>query len=352
MYYRDGIPKLIYRPETWTKMSNIIFVDSPVGTGFSYAATDEGSRSSDTKAVKHLLIFLKKWLLDHPQYLRNPLYIGGSSYSGMIIPVLTLAIDESNYLGQKPHFNLKGYIIGNPSTDKQFDEDGKIPFFHGMGLISDELYEHAKETCRGKYSSPSNAHCEQSIQAINNCTKDINIFHILEPSCEEIFSPRIRNTAVKDVMSRLVLESAPADDDFPRASYALLKLWANDETVRKSLGVRKGTIGDWKRCNDESLHYIKDIPSTVEYHSMLMKKGYRAMIYSGDHDAGFPFIGTQEWIRFLNISVAEEWRPWYVAGQVAGVLDILLPSINPRSAFRCLQDGFQAIHSDRCVLFS
>lgn len=42
------------------QVSNIIFVDSPVGAGFSYAATMEGSKSSDTKTVKQLYIFLIK----------------------------------------------------------------------------------------------------------------------------------------------------------------------------------------------------------------------------------------------------------------------------------------------------
>ncbi|GJN06773.1 hypothetical protein PR202_ga24530 [Eleusine coracana subsp. coracana] len=49
-----------YRPETWTKVSNIIFMDSPIGSGFSYAVSDEGWKSSDTIAIKQLVIFLKK----------------------------------------------------------------------------------------------------------------------------------------------------------------------------------------------------------------------------------------------------------------------------------------------------
>ncbi|XP_052136220.1 serine carboxypeptidase-like 13 [Oryza glaberrima] len=275
-YYSGGLPEIIYRPETWTKVSNIIFVDSPVGAGFSYAATMEGSKSSDTKTVKQLYIFLRK-----------------------------------------------GYVAGNPVTDSQFDEDGKIPCLHGMGLISNELYEHAKETCIGKYSAPGNARCEQSIQAIRNCTKDINMLHVLEPLCEEVWSPRIHNTSATDGMSRLMLESArAADDDIiefkcRKASYVVLKIWANDKTVRESLGVHKGTVGKWTRCNYD-IDYIKDVYSTVEYHLTLMREGYRALIYSGDHDCGIPFTSTQAWIRFLNLSVVDDWRPWYVAGQVAG----------------------------------
>lgn len=84
--YNGTLPHLQYRPETWTKVaipvtsfvfilqtkkkklkillalqvSNIIFVDSPVGAGFSYSVSEEGQKSSDTIAIKHLIIFLKK----------------------------------------------------------------------------------------------------------------------------------------------------------------------------------------------------------------------------------------------------------------------------------------------------
>lgn len=42
------------------QVSNVIFIDSPVGSGFSYATSEEGFISSDTMAVKKLVIFLKK----------------------------------------------------------------------------------------------------------------------------------------------------------------------------------------------------------------------------------------------------------------------------------------------------
>ncbi|EES10885.1 serine carboxypeptidase-like 7 [Sorghum bicolor] len=315
--YRGGFPTLRYRPETWTKVSNIIFVDSPVGTGFSYAKTKEGLKTGDTKAVKQLLIFLRKWLHDHPRFLSNPLYIAGDSYSGRIIPALTLEIHRSIKLGEKTFSNLKGYIAGNPLTDNQFDTDGKIPYFHGMGLVSDELYENAREKCGGKYSAPLHAICAEAVQAIYNCTRDINQQYILDPACpdDDLWSPK--TVAETDGMSRVMLESALLASKCTESLYSLSYTWGNDETVQESLGVRKGTIGEWKRFNHELL-YNHDIQSAVGYHSRLATKGYRALIYSGDHDAVVPHVGTQAWIRYLNLTIVDDWRPWYVGGQVAG----------------------------------
>ncbi|TKW04621.1 hypothetical protein SEVIR_7G121900v4 [Setaria viridis] len=316
--YRGGFPTLLYRPETSTKTSNIIFVDSPVGTGFSYATTEEGLKANDTKAVEQLVIFLRKWLQDHPRFLSNPLYIAGDSYSGLIIPGLTLEIDRSIELGEKPLFNLKGYIAGNPVTDSQFDTDGQIPYLHGMGLVSDELYENARGNCGGKYSAPSNAACTEAIQAIKNCTRDLSGQHILEPACPDVVWST-KTVALADGISRVMLESAEFLSGFkcPEAEYVLSDIWGNDATIQESLGVRKGTIGEWRRFN-HGLSYTEDIQSAVEYHSRLATKGYAALIYSGDHDPGITHVGTQAWIRHLNLTIVDDWRPWYVGDQVAG----------------------------------
>ena len=40
--------------------------------------------------------------------------------------------------------------------------------------------------------------------------------------------------------------------------------------------------------------------------------------FSGDHDMLVPFLATQAWIRSLNYSVVDDWRPWFVHAQIAG----------------------------------
>ena len=39
---------------------------------------------------------------------------------------------------------------------------------------------------------------------------------------------------------------------------------------------------------------------------------------SGDIDACVPYTGTAGWVRSLNYTVKEEWRPWLIDEQVAG----------------------------------
>lgn len=41
-----------------------------------------------------------------------------------------------------PTFSLvQGYLIGNGFTDVKYDGNSFVPFAHGMGLISEDMYE-------------------------------------------------------------------------------------------------------------------------------------------------------------------------------------------------------------------
>ncbi|CAL1380892.1 unnamed protein product [Linum trigynum] len=331
--YNGTLPNLVLNPHSWTKVASIIFMDGPIGTGFSYSTTFQGSITGDTTYAHQTARFLTKWLMRHPRFLKNPLYIAGDSYSGMVVPIIThilssssSAADEAPWTGQA-RLNLKGYLLGNAAADMKSDLNSRTQFAHRMGLISDELYRSAKRDCKGEYVEvdPANVKCMEDLQAISKCTGRINRAHILEQKCTTTF----RTFNVLDGLHQWSLlhqkteefPLIPADFPHPRCrgynSY-LCNIWANDINVQKALHAWKdGELRQWIRCN-ESLHYIRDVWSTVKYHHHLNVRGFPALIYSGDHDMVIPYIGTVAWIKALNLSIVEKWRPWLVDGQVAG----------------------------------
>ncbi|KAK6122755.1 hypothetical protein DH2020_043493 [Rehmannia glutinosa] len=100
-------------------------------------------------------------------------------------------------------------------------------------------------------------------------------------------------------------------------NYFISYAWANNPEVQDALYVRKGTIKEWKKCN-KSILYEYNVESVVSYHQLLSEKKYKALVYSGDHDITVPYLATLKWIQQLNLSVIDDWRPWYVNRQVAG----------------------------------
>ncbi|KAI3505474.1 hypothetical protein L1887_27605 [Cichorium endivia] len=119
----------------------IIFLDQPVGSGFSYAKTPEAYITNDTLSTMQTYHFLRKWLVDHPKFHNNPFYLGADSYSGIVAPMILQKIYNGNEVGEGPYINIKGYVLGNPVTNKSGDNNSKVPFAHRMGLLSDAIYK-------------------------------------------------------------------------------------------------------------------------------------------------------------------------------------------------------------------
>ncbi|XP_059445909.1 serine carboxypeptidase-like 18 isoform X2 [Corylus avellana] len=317
-------PTLLLNPYSWTKVANIIFLDAPVGTGFSYAESSDGYFTSDTLSAAQNYEFLRKWLMAHSMFLSNPLYISGDSYSGMTVPIILQEVLNGNEVGDQPPMNLKGYVLGNPFTDIIYDLNSRVKFAHRTALISDQLYESTKRNCKGEYSrpDPSNAPCMEDLQVVSECIAKIQRPHILEPKCSELSPKPNKLWGWSYDLSDSMIDILTSTPQVPRPwcrnyNYLYSYIWANDKTVQNALHTREGTITTWDRCN-KSMVYAHNIITSIDYHHNLTKKDLRGLVYSGDHDMVIPHVGTQEWIETLNLTVGDSWRPWFVEGQVAG----------------------------------
>ncbi|KAL1802028.1 hypothetical protein ACET3Z_030675 [Daucus carota] len=309
-------PVLELNPYSWTKVLNIIYLDTPVGAGFSYAKSYHASKTSDTLSSKHVYEFLRKWLNDHRRFMSNPFYMGGVSYSGITIPLIIQEIHNGNEDGNRPEINLKGFLIGNPLTDRNIDFNSRIPYAYKVALISGQLYESAKEHCSGDYINSKNALCARDLRRVDECLEFIYDNHILEPVCASS-----ENAASNPLLLQPLSRSWCREDN-----YVYNVKWANDDDVQRALGIRQGIVKDWVQCNGDHYEigkndtdtYSYNAESSLPYHRNMTRESYRALIFSGDHDSVFPHVGTEIWIQSLNLTVESEWAPWFVDQQVAG----------------------------------
>ncbi|CAI9106004.1 OLC1v1005052C1 [Oldenlandia corymbosa var. corymbosa] len=326
---KGDFPILYPNPYSWSKVSNIIYLDSPSGVGFSYPWLP----SSDSQTAIDSHAFLLKWFELYPEFQPNRFYISGESWAGIYVPALAAEIDKGsrNYNEATPRINLKGYIIGNGVCDFHIDgTPSYLSFAHGMALISDQLYKQA-QACMGHVSG--NDKCEMVWLKINKVLAGLNEYAILEP-CYHGYKSEETNSSflelgrawpnrarVRDGKVPTWRESAqsrfhygvkiPCFDDEVATTYL------NDVRVRKAIHASP-EVQSWNLC--VGMDYEADLGSMVPYHKDLTSKGYYALIYSGDHDMNVPFIGTQQWTAALGYEIVEEWRPWFTDGQVAGFL--------------------------------
>lgn len=246
----DGrlLPSLLLNPYSWTKVANIIFLDAPVGTGFSYATTPEGYHTSDTQSVDDIYSFLQQWFLNHPNFINNRLYIAGDSYAGKWVPMITWKISEEETNEEiEPKMTLEGYILGNPLTDLNIDSNSRLAFAHRLALLSDKYYKMAKVHCRGNYLNPNpeNAECSLAIKHYEECTDNLFPVQVLEPACESNSQKtnkfRFSGMFMEDDESIRIMQPFSSKFQFQCRDdlYILSFLWANDPKVQEALHIRK-----------------------------------------------------------------------------------------------------------------
>ncbi|XP_038685512.1 serine carboxypeptidase-like 51 [Tripterygium wilfordii] len=100
------------RHYTWLRKADLLFVDSPAGTGFSYVEDETLLATTDEGAATELL-FLLKDLFSRFEFLQeSSLYIFGESYGGKIAVVLGLAVVEAIH-AEELTFQLGGVVLGD-----------------------------------------------------------------------------------------------------------------------------------------------------------------------------------------------------------------------------------------------
>lgn len=343
-----SLPLLHLNPYSWSKVSNMIYLDSPVGVGFSYSKNESDYITGDMKTAVDSHAFLLKWFEMFPEFQSNPFYISGESYAGVYVPTLASEVVKGNKEGLKPALNLKGYLVGNGVADSMYDGNALVPFAHGMGLISDQLFENVTKVCNGNFYDNFSPDCEEQMAKVSMDIDRLNIYNILEPCYH---GTSLSTFDIKSLPSSLLQAGktekplavrkrmfgrawpvrAPilpgivpswsqllADVSVPCIDDRIATAWLNDPATRKAIHAKEESeIGRWALCTGK-LSFHHDAGSMISFHRNLTLSGYRALIYSGDLDLCVPFTGSEAWTRSLGYKVIDEWRAWISNDQVAG----------------------------------
>ncbi|KAL3211801.1 hypothetical protein MRX96_036276, partial [Rhipicephalus microplus] len=107
---------LVRRPFAWTERFSVLYVDQPVGTGFSFTESERGYARDMRHVGRDMLEFLEQFFTVFGHLSSNPFYIAGESYAGKYVPAVAAAIHRNPNKLKVP-INLQGVAMGNGFTD-------------------------------------------------------------------------------------------------------------------------------------------------------------------------------------------------------------------------------------------
>jgi len=79
-------------PYSWNTNANLLYVDQPAGTGFSYAKNTSGYVINEAQVAADFYVFLQNFMKKFPQYASLPFFITGESYGGHYVPAISAYI--------------------------------------------------------------------------------------------------------------------------------------------------------------------------------------------------------------------------------------------------------------------
>ena len=138
---------LVPRAASWNNHYHMVFVDNPVGTGFSY--TEDASCFSENMSdvSVNLYSFLEQFFTSYPDYLAVPFYVTGESYAGKYVPSISSYIHSMNLENPKVRIRLTGLSVGDGLMDPitQVPGYGELLFNEGMASYDELLYWQKQE---------------------------------------------------------------------------------------------------------------------------------------------------------------------------------------------------------------
>jgi vitellogenic carboxypeptidase-like protein len=131
---------------TWNKKYNIMYIDNPVGVGFSFTDSPSGySVSTERDVADNMWTFLQQFYVIFPEFKSTPLFISGESYGGKYTPAIAYRIHENNKKHPQIHVPLKGLSIGDGAMDPITQMTGYSDLLYYTGFADDNERWQMKE---------------------------------------------------------------------------------------------------------------------------------------------------------------------------------------------------------------
>lgn len=318
---RSNEAELVLNNFSWNKAANLLFLEAPVGVGFSYTnKTQDLLRLGDRVTAEDSYAFLINWFQRFPSYKSHDFYIAGESYAGHYVPQLAEVIyDRNKGAGWSSYINLQGFMIGNAVVNDVTDQTGMIDYAWSHAVISDQLYRSINKECNFKTDNQTSL-CSLAVKSFLLAYSDIDIYSIYTPVCISDFESRASPKLVvaphsfsqHDLWHKLPSGYDPCTEDY-------VEKYFNREDVQKALHANVTNLSYAYTPCSNVIRKWNDSPETVlPIIRKLIKAGLRIWIYSGDTDGRVPVTSTRYSINEMGLRIREGWRAWFHKEQVAG----------------------------------
>ncbi|XP_070793887.1 retinoid-inducible serine carboxypeptidase [Pituophis catenifer annectens] len=303
------------RKTTWLQAASLLFVDNPVGTGYSYVndslayATDLGMVASD------MMVVLREFFKSKVEFQTIPFYIFSESYGGKMAAAIALEVHKAIEAGTIK-CNFHGVALGDSWISPLDSVLAWGPYLYSTSFLDDQGLKEVTNAAK-KILNAMNTGAfklatllwDKAEDIIEKNTNGVNFYNILTPEST-------KDTA----LSSAATETIPFLKLFQRHVKNQIKDKLNDlmnGPIRKKLKIIPDHVKWGGQSTGVFMNMAEDfMKNAIDIVDKLLEANVNVTVYNGQLDLIVPTIGQEAWLRKLKWPKLKEfstlkWQPLY-----------------------------------------
>ncbi|KAJ3666368.1 hypothetical protein Zmor_001812 [Zophobas morio] len=298
------------RPTTWLNKYNVLFVDNPVGTGYSHADSSRALTTNNRQIADDFVVLLQGFYEAVPKLKKTPLYIFCESYGGKMTAEIALVVDQAIKAG-----TLDVQLLGIGLGDSWISPVDSVltwgPYLLSVGAVDQNGYEQIQESAEatkaafdeGDYSKSTDLWVSTEM-LILSLTDNIDFYNILT-KVGDVWGRKSKSinfvTGYQINFFAKIIKPFLTDDVDDKIDVLMNKQVKGALGLDVSWGDQSGGV-----FNALYEDFMKPVTEIVE--ELLNTTDIRVAVYNGQLDLIVDTPGTIKWVDELKFDGSSKWK--------------------------------------------
>ncbi|KAM4716464.1 retinoid-inducible serine carboxypeptidase [Anableps anableps] len=284
------------RKTSWVQAASVLFVDNPVGTGFSYTERPDGFATNVSTVASDMLVLLKHFFTQTPEFQSIPFYIFSESYGGKMAAAISLELSKAIAEGSLK-CNFAGVALGDSWISPLDSVMTWGPYLYTTSLLDDNgladvisAAEKVKQAVEQQQFLKATELWSVTETVVQQNTNGVNFYNILTQEPDE----KLATSAGENFISLQALRHIR-----PLHKQSLSELMNGQ--IRKKLAIIPQNVTWGGQAEEVFSNMAGDfMRPVVDIVDQLLTAGVNVTVYNGQLDLIVDTMGQELWLKQLK----------------------------------------------------
>uniref|UniRef100_H3D906 Carboxypeptidase n=1 Tax=Tetraodon nigroviridis TaxID=99883 RepID=H3D906_TETNG len=287
------------RKTSWVQAASVLFVDNPVGTGFSYTEKSDRYATDVAMVASDMLVLLKHFFTEKTEFQNIPFYIFSESYGGKMAAVISLELTKAVSQGTVK-CRFAGVALGDSWISPLDSVMTWGPYLYTTSLLDDVGLADVGSAARAVQTAVEQQQFEKATElwsvaetVVEQNTNGVNFYNILTQDPEEKLGQKLGISAENFIALQVHRHIRPLH----RQTLSQLM----NGPVREKLGIIPENVTWGGQAEEVFSNMAGDfMRPVVDVVDQLLSAGVNVTVYNGQLDLIVDTMGQELWVKRLK----------------------------------------------------